>query len=158
MRHATRTTNPAKDEWGTPDDLWQSLHAEFGFTWDMAASDANAKLSSRITKEMDALSMVEWPYGVLWINPPYSRTGEFVAKAAEQAIPGKRTIVLLIPASTTNKWFHAYIWDKARHTTRPGVEIRYLDKRVQFVGADSGAPWHSMILVFRGADALEEAA
>ncbi len=58
---------------------------------------------------------------------------------------------MLLPARTDTKAFHAYIWDGEKHQPRAGVEVRFLPGRIKFVGAAHGAPFPSMIVIFRGA-------
>jgi hypothetical protein len=38
---------------------------------------------------------------------------------------------MLLPASTHTKYFHKWIWDKKKNSTRPNVEIRFLEKPKQ---------------------------
>ena len=48
-----------KNNWETPQELFDALHAEFGFTLDAAASDENHKLPRYYTVETDGLSQ-DW--------------------------------------------------------------------------------------------------
>jgi len=48
-----------KNNWETPQELFDALHAEFGFTLDAAASDENHKLPRYYTAETDGLSQ-DW--------------------------------------------------------------------------------------------------
>lgn len=52
-------------------------------------------------------------------------------------------MVMLLPARTDTKWFHEYIYNKDR------VEIRFLKGRLKFGGSRDGAPFPSMVAVFR---------
>lgn len=52
-------------------------------------------------------------------------------------------MVMLLPARTDTKWFHEYIYNKAR------VEIRFLKGRLKFGESRDGAPFPSMVAVFR---------
>ena len=45
-----------KDNWCTPQDLFNELDREFGFVLDAAADDKNHKCAKYYTKEQDALS------------------------------------------------------------------------------------------------------
>jgi phage N-6-adenine-methyltransferase len=144
-----------KDDWQTPPDLFAALDSEFDFHIDVAASANNALCHDYFTAERDALtSDWLWPLDyptTCWCNPPYSRglQHKFIAKAAAERLNGVTT-VMLIPARTDTKSFHAHIWDAEQHRTRPGVEVRFLEGRLKFVGATAGAPFPSMIVVFRG--------
>jgi phage N-6-adenine-methyltransferase len=148
----------AKDDWQTPPELFAQLDAEFHFDVDVAASAENAQCDDWIADDDygGALTggwvsprLVRAP--VCWCNPPYSRglQGKFIAKAASERLKGVTT-VMLIPARTDTKAFHRWIWDAETHQPRPGIEVRFLPGRIKFVGAKHGAPFPSMIVVFRG--------
>ena len=140
------------DEWETPQDLFAALHAEFDFGVDLACTAANAKLLHGYTKEHDALTH-PWTQNTIkrgWLNPPYSRglCAKFIAKAAAERLKGFLTVMLL-PACTDTKAFHAYIWDAEKHQPREGVEVRFLKGRLKFGGCKDAAPFPSMVVVFR---------
>jgi phage N-6-adenine-methyltransferase len=145
-----------KDDWGTPLPLFVALDQEFGFRLDGAANTDNAKLPQWWGPggiEVDALEVPTWRCvgGPIWINPPYSRglQGKFIAKAAAEARNGA-TVVMLLPARTDTRAFHDHVWDERQHRPRPWVrEVRFLRGRLKFGGAANGAPFPSMIVVFR---------
>jgi len=145
-----------KDDWATPPDLFAALDAEFGFTLDVAANSSNTKCGLWLGPDSvladDALDYY-WPrLHTCWCNPPYSRglQAKFIAKAAEEQQWRGVTTVMLLPARTDTKAFHQYVWDVAKHQPREGVEVRFLKGRLKFVGAKHGAPFPSMVVVFRG--------
>src|SRR4029077_7513069 len=133
------------DEWATPQAFFDAVHAEFGFTLDVAAQYENAKCPRYLS---DALS-VDWD-GICWCNPPYSRGKQaaFIAKAAEQRRCGVTTVMLL-PARTDTKAFHAHIYDAKTWQPREGVELRFIPGRLKFGGAANSAPFPSMLVIFR---------
>lgn len=45
-----------KDDWGTPQDLFDALNKEFGFTLDPCADDNNHKCAKYYTVEQDGLA------------------------------------------------------------------------------------------------------
>lgn len=51
------------------------------------------------------------------------------------------TVVALLPARTDTRWFHEHVLGHA--------EVRFVRGRVRFVGAVSGAPFPSMIAIWR---------
>lgn len=61
-----------KDDWGTPQDLFDALNKEFGFTLDPCADDNNHKCAKYYTKEQDGLAQ-SWAGETVFCNPPYSR-------------------------------------------------------------------------------------
>jgi phage N-6-adenine-methyltransferase len=144
----------ASDEWATPQDLFDELHREFRFGVDLAASVANTKCEVFYSKESSAL-VSDWQTAVFggaagFCNPPYSRLlqGAFIGKAAQERRRGFLTVMLL-PARTDTKSFHAHIYDASTWQARPGVEIRFLPGRLKFGGAVNSAPFPSMVVVFR---------
>ena len=142
----------ASDEWSTPLEFWNGLDEEFHFTLDAAATAENTLCDQwfglgGVTS--DALT-ARWPTsGAIWLNPPYSKCREFIAKAADAAKHGA-TVVCLVPSRTDTRWFHEHVWDRSQHVARPGVEIRFLKGRLTFGGASAGAPFPSVVIIFRG--------
>ncbi len=123
----------AGDERGTPKDFFAQLDAEFHFDLDAAASTRNHKCDLWYGEggiENDALE-ADWAGMTVFLNPPYSAAGAFVAKAREEADKGA-TVVLLIPARTDTRYWHGFVWDKEKHCFRPGVECRFVAGRLQF--------------------------
>lgn len=147
------------DEWATPPDLFAALDREFHFDVDAAATADNALCEVYWDQHADAL-VQPWatyhvPFGpatfdhpIVYCNPPYSRCLEFLSKAAQEASRGA-TVVCLVPARTDTRWFHALVWDADRHQPRPGVEVRFVKGRLRFGGSTNGAPFPSLIVVFR---------
>ena len=118
--------------------MFESLDQEFHFTCDVCALPENAKCKDFYTPEIDGLTQ-EW-HGVCWCNPPYGRAiGKWIEKASKSAC----TVVMLLPARTDTKWFHNFIYKK------DGVEIRFLKGRLKFGQSKNGAPFPSMVVVFR---------
>lgn len=68
------------DEWETPQQLFDSLNDEFGFTLDPCCTKENAKCEKFYTIEDDGLSK-SWYGDVVFMNPPYGRgIGHWVKK------------------------------------------------------------------------------
>lgn len=134
----------ATDQWSTPQDLFDELHREFGFTLDVCATDENAKCPAYFTEAQDGLAQ-DWR-GVCWMNPPYGDLiREWVKKAYESAQAGA-TVVCLVPARVDTGWW----WDYCRFG-----EVRFLRGRLRFGSADTGAPFPSAVVVFgRAANVL----
>lgn len=118
-------------DWRTPKALYQALDAEFGFDCDPCPPKPTT----------DGLSM-EWGE-VSYVNPPYGRElSKWVAKSYAEAAKGK-TVVLLIPSRTDTQWWHDYCMK--------ADEIRFVRGRLHFDDAPTGAPFPSVIVIFRGA-------
>lgn len=153
------------DEWRTPPVLFQKLDEEFDFDLDAAATAENALCEHYLTQAEDALSEhwweVGWPGHRVWLNPPYGRALKFwVNAASHQAFVHKKLVVLLLPAHTSEKWFHKHIYNDdsllgAAVSWQPydGVQVRFLRGRLKFSlpGVKStGARFGSMIVIMDG--------
>ena len=128
-----------KEDWETPQDLFDKLDEEFDFQLDVCASHNNTKCSEYWTKESNAL--IKWwsPHSWKWMNPPYGRQiGKWIKKASES-----RKVVALLPARTDTKYFHEHIYKK------PNTEIRFIKGRLKFSGSKNSAPFPSMIVIFK---------
>lgn len=104
----------AGDDRGTPQKFFDALHAEFHFDIDAAADEHNHKCELYYGKggmEYDALE-ADWAGLAVFLNPPYSIAGAFIAKARAEADKGA-TVVMLLPVRTDTQYWHKYIWDKS---------------------------------------------
>lgn len=129
-----------KNDWETPQDLFDELDAEFHFTLDPCATPETAKCIKYYTEAEDGLRQ-DWSGEVVFCNPPYSdrQQTEWVRKCWEHWRSGG-TAAMLIPARTDTKRFHDYIWNQA--------EIRFIKGRLHFGNSQNSAPFPSMIVIF----------
>ena len=140
-----------KDDWGTPQDLFDALNEEFNFTLDPCADNNNHKCAKYYTIEQDGLAQ-SWAGETVFCNPPYSRKTKTPVKlhgcknVTKRQPRGGIVVVMLIPARTDTIMFHDYILGKA--------EIRFIKGRVNFEidgqKSKDPAPFPSMIVVFNG--------
>ena len=131
----------AGDDWKTPDYLYNKLNEEFNFDFDPCPFHHDLN-------EWDGLE-VEWGKSN-FVNPPYSKKLKeaFINKALDESKKGK-TVVMLLPVSTSTKIFHEVIL--------PNCEIRFLRGRVKFEGVNTKGELvtnkcgmhDSMICIFR---------
>lgn len=129
-----------KENWTTPQWLFDQLNEEFDFTLDAAASDDNAKCQKYFTERENGL-LRSWEGETVFCNPPYGRElAEWVKKAYEEGQKPGTTVILLIPSRTDTRFFHDYILGKA--------EIRFLKGRLKFGDAKNSAPFPSLIAVY----------
>lgn len=69
-----------KDDWETPQWLFDELDKEFHFTIDPCANESNRKCEKYYTKEQDGLTKC-WKGETVFCNPPYGRKiGKWVKK------------------------------------------------------------------------------
>lgn len=130
------------NEWATPQDLFNKLDEEFKFTLDPCSTDENAKCKKHYTIKEDGLSQ-SWGGERVFVNPPYGRDiKKWVKKSWEEGRKKNTIVVMLIPARTDTSYFQDYIYNRS--------EIRFISGRVKFGDGKSGAPFPSMIVIFRG--------
>ena len=124
--------------WETPQDTFDKLDTEFGFTLDVCATEATAKCKKYYTPQIDGLSQ-EWK-GICWMNPPYGRQiSLWLEKAYTESLNGA-TVVCLIPARTDTRYWHNYCMKAS--------EIRFIKGRLKFGDAVNSAPFPNAIIVF----------
>ena len=132
-----------KNYWETPQTFFDELNKEFNFTLDVASTHENAKTKNYFTIESDGLSN-KWE-GNVFCNPPYGKEiGLWVKKAYEESLTNNGVIVLLLPARTDTRYWHDYIFGKAK-------EIRFLKGRLKFElngEAKQSAPFPSAIIIY----------
>ncbi len=138
----TQATSKSED-WATPLEFFNLLHAEFDFTLDVCASEWNAKCPKFFTKQQDGLDR-PWAPERCWMNPPYGRDiGRWMAKARDEARSGA-LVVCLVPARTDTTWWHEFIGQRA--------EVRFVKGRLKFVhqdGRGDPAPFPSAVVIYR---------
>lgn len=126
-----------RQDWETPESVFDPLNKEFEFTLDVCASNENKKCANFYSIQENGL-IQEWK-GICWMNPPFGSQGKWVKKAYESSRNGA-TVVCLLPTRTNTEWFHNYCLRG---------EIRFIRGRPKFKGAIHGLPQPLMIVVFR---------
>lgn len=126
----SKTKESIKDLWQTPQALFDNLNKEFNFNCDVAASQENTMCDQFIGEEHDSLGKHRWLKSN-WCNPPYSDIKPWIEKAITEHQKGK-TIVMLVPADTSVKWFKlAY---------ESCNEVRFISGRLSFINAETQKP------------------
>lgn len=135
----------SKQDWSTPDSLFDPLDIEFGFTLDAAASEHNTKCARYISEQTNGL---ETPWGfneTVWVNPPYGASVNGLKRWCEKALNetyNGNTSVLLIPARTNTIWFHDICLAHG--------EVRFIKGRPKFGDSPHGLPQPLCLVIFRG--------
>src|SRR5688572_19763131 len=109
-------------EWATPPEVFDPLHAEFGFTLDACATALNAKVPRYYTEAQNGLEQ-DWTGERVFLNPPYGRE---IYPWTRKARDSRALVVGLLPASTDLAWWHE---DVIGHAS----ELRWLRGRVRFL-------------------------
>lgn len=120
-----------KQNWTTPRDFFDRLHARFNFTLDGAAEPDNALLP----KYSAEACSVSWNGERVFCNPPWSDIPTFIELAAKAELA-----VLLVPARCNSRWFHRAL--------ALGAEVEFFLGRPKF-GGKGGAPFDCCLLIFR---------
>lgn len=129
------------DQWATPQKFFDELNKEFDFDLDPCATKENTKCRKFFTEKDNGL-MQDWSGHRVFCNPPYGRAiAAWVKKCYEESQKPDTLVVMLIPARTDTSYFHDYIYHKA--------EIRFIRGRLHFNESPQGAPFPSMVVVFR---------
>jgi hypothetical protein len=123
--------------WRTPRALFDTLHAEYGFTLDGASEAGNGLLPLASTAD----APIDWCGHRVFCNPPWSNIAPFIERAARADLA-----VLLVPARTNVAWFHRAL--------ALGAEPRFFAGRPKFelpghTGSGHNSPVDCMLLVFR---------
>ena len=134
-----------KDLWQTPKSLFNKLNDEFNFICDVAASNENTLCSQFIGEDQDSLGSHRW-LSSNWCNPPYSNIMPWVQKAIKEHEQGC-TIVMLVPADTSVKWFKV-AYESCN-------EVRFISGRISFINAETQKPVNgnnkgSVLFIWRG--------
>ena len=138
------TPKEIKDLWQTPKVLFNNLNKEFEFNFDVCASHENKLVEHNYWTEKDNALNRHWGFKS-WCNPPYSDIGVWVDKAAIEHEKGC-TIVMLVPADTSVRWFK-----RAIETCN---EARFISGRLSFINAETQKPVNgnnkgSVLLIWR---------
>jgi hypothetical protein len=72
------------------------------------------------------------PAGIVFVNPPFSACGAWLAKCAAEARATGRVVVALVPALPGDGPWHASVWPSARW-------VGFLAGRIEFVGVSGKA-------------------
>lgn len=120
-----------KQNWSTPRDLFDSLHATYRFTMDGASESGNGLLPKASTAEIP----LPWHGERVFCNPPWSNIRPFIEQA-----PVAELAVFLVPARTNARWFH--------YALELGAHPHFFRPKPKFVGAQHVSPVDVLLLVF----------
>lgn len=123
-RHVMSVMGSSKDmTWPTPQEWYDYLNLEFGFTLDPCCEHATAKCAKHYTPAEDGLAQ-PWKDERVFMNPPYGREiGAWMKKAYEEARDNGALVVCFVPARVDTNWWHSY--------AAKASEVRYPKGRVK---------------------------
>ena len=132
-----------KDNWETPQYLFDILDQEFHFTLDPCSDEFNHKCNKYFTEKENGL-IQDWSNNVVFCNPPYGRKlYSWVEKAYQEAQKENTIVVLLIPSRTDTRYFHEFLYNK------DNVDLYFIKGRLKFGNSIYGAPFPSLIAIIR---------
>jgi len=117
------------DDRATTPEVFDPIHARFGFTVDAAASKENAKLKRYWTTDDDGLSQ-NWEGERVWCNPPYSCIRPWVEKALSQK---KGLVVMLLPANRTEQAWWQDLIEPTRDDMSGNLRTEFVRGRIRFI-------------------------
>lgn len=127
------------NEWATPQEFFDQLHAVHHFTLDPCATPENAKCIKYFTEAQDGLKQ-SWANETVFMNPPYGREiGKWMQKAYNEARNNHATVVCLVPSRTDTQWFHRYAMKGT---------VAFIEGRLKFGGHKNAAPFPSALVTF----------
>lgn len=141
----------SRDERFTPSDVVRRIEAVLdGIELDPCGHPKSPVRARRcIQKEEDGLKP-PWSARTVFVNPPYSETGEFVRKAAQEWRSNRaQTILMLLPVKTHFAWFQDHIQSVA--------DVFFLRGRISFerLGMPATpAPFPTMLVLYGGTDVM----
>jgi phage N-6-adenine-methyltransferase len=135
-----------KNDWETPDELFDDLDKIYKFDFDLACTEFNCKTERGIHfPEFNSLG-VDW-HGLdgqwLWLNPPYDDLKTWIHKCHHEAQEGAKIIALITARPDTKIW---------QEIIFPHYEFKFLKGRLKFKGAKDPAPFPSALVKFQKDD------
>lgn len=144
--NAGNATETRREDWETPQWLFDTLSSVFNITVDLAATKKSTKATWYVTPELDFLtngiSAIKEAYpnykrsAMCWCNPPYYKGGN---KAWVNQLLLVPNLLTLLPASLGSKWFLP-CWGKA-------TAVVIFPYRLKFEGAPCGAQFDSCLVI-----------
>lgn len=128
------------DLWETPQALFNELDDKFKFDIDLCADQDNTKCQYYMADYLkdipcDTAFIPDSPwqkyYSTCFMNPPYSNPKPFIQKAYDDVQKHDLVIVMLLKCDPSTKAWSIF-WDYKNNKPKPGVEVRFLPKRLKF--------------------------
>jgi len=134
----------SRQNYGTPWEFIKVVENRFGkIVCDLAASKENAKAPNFYDAATNSLQQPwaeHYKDGVLWLNPPFGKIGEWAAKCAEESLKRHGSILLLVPGSIGSNWYYNFVHRKSM--------VLALSPRLVFEGETSSFPKDLMLCVY----------
>ena|SRR3990167_2167865 len=123
------------DDWGTPKEVFQQAELLFGeHDLDVAGEENWSMCKKFIDKTQNCLDpCTEWDGQNIWINPPYDIKSitKFVDRALKEVKNNGKSVTMLVPCKTDQKWFHKLV--------ESNCDFYFIEGRIKF-NRRNGAP------------------
>jgi len=93
-----KRTNNSKDNFETPDYLFNQLNARYNFTHDVSCNYENSKCGYGFDKTSDGLKQ-SWKDYRVFCNPPFSNKKEWIEKAKYEVENGCPIVCMILPCT-----------------------------------------------------------
>lgn len=130
QQHRHKPANDVVDDRALPPSDFALLHQRFGFSIDVAASPANAKLPRYCTAQDSGLK-ASWTWERVYCNPPFSDIRPWVIKAWEST--NCPLSVLLLPANRTEQGWWQDLIEPLRDRPGSPLRVEFLRDRIRFI-------------------------
>lgn len=145
---SARGGGSGRDDWSTPRDLFEAIERRHRlcFVLDAACEMHNAMCDyGAAHDDGDDGLLLDWSaFGPTWLNPPYSETRMWMAKARAEGV--RVPVACLVPCRPSTRWWAESVHSPHGETCAAFVDL--LHGRVRFNGAPSGAPFPSAVVVY----------
>jgi site-specific DNA-methyltransferase (adenine-specific) len=135
-----------KDDWGTPNYLYDQLNARFNFTLDVACTTNNCKSPYGLyyDKGIDGLKE-SWCGERVFCNPPFSEKDKWIRKACKEITQGDcPLVVMILPNCIDTRAFNDCIYNQFKWEHLP-YRVSFLDEEGKAV---PGNPSGTIIVYF----------
>lgn len=105
-------TKKKKQDWATPWVIFNSLHADYGFSVDACAGRRNAKLPRYWSVIHDGLKQ-PWRGERVFCNPPFGAIADWLTRGYEAR--DTAFSLFLVPANVETEWFHSLAVHADKH-------------------------------------------
>ena len=139
-----------KDDWETPNWLFNQLNARFNFTLDSACTKKNCKVKNKnrlIQKSIFKKKglTISWNNERVFCNPPFTQKNIWIKKAYDEVMSGKCPLVIMIlPNCIDIVSFNKYI-DKIFYWQHLPYRVAFIDEKGKSV---KGNPSGTIIVYF----------
>lgn len=153
------TSGPYKDEWITPDWVFDPLNTVFNFSLDAAADEYNTKVLPRYFSAAHDGLIQSWENETVFNNPPFTKGkyGDWVNKACLEFLNNSVETAQVLPFNPETERFSG-VWETAHYLILPKKRIAFEYPELHPKhGETSSAKFYSVVALYtyRNLDEIE---